>query len=395
MARLSITDAAFLADPGAATAPLRAAGPLHRTRMPLVGEVWLTTTDAAAREVLTGAAFVRAPESVGRPPLSRRFGWLPARIRPLLDTIIQTDGETHDRLRGAVVRAFALHAVEAIEPALRDDAASLLGALPAGRPVDLIPGYTRPLPFTAICRLLGLPEPLWPALRRGIAPLSAAQGWGGTVLGLFRIGGALRLLEEEAARQRRAPGPGLIGRMHAEGTLTPREIATMSTTLFMAGHETTVHLIDLALWTLLADPDARAAWESRPEARGLWIEEALRLHSPVTMTKLHYARPGATIQGVPVPEGAQVAALLVAGNHDPDRHVDPGTFRPDRRPNAHLAFGLGAHACLGMQLARLETRVALETLLDRYPGTVLDGPVTMARRPGLRGPGRLYVRLRR
>ncbi|MGR3466320.1 MAG: cytochrome P450 [Shimia sp.] len=387
-----LNDPAFLRDPGPSLAALRAVGPVVRTRLPLAGSIWLTTSDKAARTLLKNPeTFVRDPSRAGARSHAARFWWMPRRLRPLLGGIIQSDGADHARLRAAVAGAFAKHPIEALATDLRHDAMRRAAKLEPE--TELISAFIRPFPFTAICRLLGLPEALWPALTHGIAPLSSAAGTATIVRALFRIAPALRLIEEEVARQRRDPESGLIGHIAAQGDLLPEETTTMAMTLFLAGHDTTVHLIACAIERLLTDPEAATAWDSDPALRPYWLEEIMRHQSPILLTKTMTVARDTDFDGAQLKRGAQIAACLIAANRDPARHEDPERFRPDRRPNAHLGFGHGPHVCLGMQLARLEALTAVEAFRDTFPDARLTRPTQYLRRPGIRAPGALHVAL--
>jgi cytochrome P450 PksS len=162
--------------------------------------------------------------------------------------------------------------------------------------------------------------------------------------------------------------------------------------LFLAGHETTVHLITDAIASLLAAPRLRDEVMGNPSRLPLAVEEFLRFHSPVMMTKMHYAREDLIFEGVPLHKGSRVSAFLLAANHDPERIKSPEELRPHRRPNAHLAFGFGPHTCLGMQLARAETRVAITRFFERFPDAALVDPPVYARRFGIRGYRVLLIR---
>jgi cytochrome P450 PksS len=126
----------------------------------------------------------------------------------------------------------------------------------------------------------------------------------------------------------------------------------------------------------------------------LAVEEFLRFHSPVMLTKMHYAREDLVFEGVPLRKGSRVSAFLLAANYDPARVEAPEELHPHRRPNAHLAFGFGPHVCLGMQLARAEARVAIARFFDRFPEATLVEQPAYARRFGIRGYRRLQVQLR-
>ena len=387
-------------DPGPALAALRARGPLARVRVPLVGRVWVTTTDEAARAVLKDTErFARDTRAVTGKGLAQSHWWLPRRLAPLTESLIAKDGAEHRRLRGLVERAFARTAVDDLRPGLAARADALLGAIDPRAPADLVAGYTRPLPFEAICDLLGLPETSRPALRRSIAPLSAVAGPVSAVLGLARLGGAMRLLRAEIAAARARPRPGLLSALATgEGGERPTddEGLAMVFTLFVAGHETTVHLLNACLLTLCDAPALRGPVAEDPAKRALFVEEVMRHFSPVAMTKMHYARADCDVMGVRVAKGEPVAALLLAANHDPARWDAPEVLRAGRRPNPHLGFGHGPHVCLGMQLARAEAQEGVAAILRRFPDYALDQAVRpgWTRRVGIRAPDGLSVRLR-
>jgi len=156
-----------------------------------------------------------------------------------------------------------------------------------------------------------------------------------------------------------------------------------------------VHLISNAICAMTGDPALRAGLLREPERLPLAVEEFMRFYSPVMMSKMNFAREALVFEGVSLPKGARVSAFLLGANHDPARRDDPGTLVPDRRPNAHLGFGFGPHTCLGMQLARLEARVALERLFTRYPeATFAGGEPPFARRFGIRGRDKVMLHLR-
>ena len=163
---------------------------------------------------------------------------------------------------------------------------------------------------------------------------------------------------------------------------------------FLAGHETTVHRINHAILAMVEDPALLAHFRDHPETRHLMIEEFLRLFSPVMITKMMVAREDLAFMGAPVRRGERLAAFLLAANHDPDAIDSPGQMIPDRRPNAHLGFGFGPHVCLGMQLARAETEIALDRLFTRFPDATRAGPAPgWLRRPGLRARTDLRLHL--
>jgi len=379
---IRLTDPAFLADPGPKLRELREQGPLTPIRMPIVGKIRATTSDAAARALLKDPRFLRQPGQ-------HAFWWMPGFLRPMLSTLIIRDGADHRRLRHLVELAFAKSTIADLRPQIIAEADRLLDAAAPAREVDIEAVYTRPLPFNVICELMGLPADLRARAARGIAPLSHITGPLSTLAALFRLRGVFRAFAAEFDRVRATPGRGLISELVAArqdgDLLSQEECLAMVMTLFLAGHETTVHLINHAVLAMIRDPSLLAHFRDHPETRHLMIEEFLRLYSPVMITKMMTATEDLTFLGEPVRKGDRLCAFLLAANHDPAARDDPHAFCPDRRPNAHLAFGFGPHVCLGMQLARAEAEVAIDRLFARFPKAALSGPAPdWLRRPGLR-----------
>ena len=390
-----LNDPAFLKDPAPVLAQMRAEGPLVRVRMPIVGQIWMTTTDASSRALLKNPdLFRRDPVPITGKSLAKQFWWMPRFFKPLLDTMIVTDDPEHARMRKLVELAFARNTIEDLRPHLTRTADRLLDDTPRGT-VDIVHHYTRPLPFLAICTLLGIPEDRHADLTRRIAPLSAASNPLRAIYAILRLRGVLDDFRDLFAKARETPTPGLISALvhteHEGARLTEDQLLSMVLLLFLAGHETTVHLINTAIVGLATDPDLRAHFIANPDTRPLFIEEVLRHASPVMTTKMMFAAQDTDLLGAPIKKGEMVAPLLLAANHDPDRVDAPETFLPDRRPNAHLGFGFGPHVCLGMQLARLEASVALDRLFARHPNLHLAETPRYLRRPGLRAPASLRL----
>jgi cytochrome P450 len=391
----NLSSPGFLADPGPTLARMREAGPLAELRVPLIGRVWVTTTDAAARALLKDPRFRRDPRAATGRTMRQTLWFLPRFLSPLLHNLLLTDGEDHRRLRGLVDRAFARTAIDDLVPDIARMADAILDRIPATGTTDLKAAYARPLPLLAIASLLGVPEGDRDRIARWIGPLSDPGAL--TILrampGLRRT---LRHFRADLDVVRRTDRPGLIRELvRAEdeaGRLSEEEVLSMVVLLFLAGHETTVHLITDSIGSLLADAALREETLADPDRLPLAVEEFLRFHSPVMMTKMLFAQEDLVFEGVPLRKGSRVSAFLLAANHDPARVDAAEELHPHRRPNAHLAFGFGPHVCLGMQLARAETRVAIARFFERFPDATLAEPPAYARRFGIRGYRRLLVR---
>ncbi len=391
-----LTDPAFLDDPSTLLAQMRADGPLVQVKVPVLGAIWMTTTDAGARTLLKSPeVFRRDPEPITGRSLAQRFWWMPRSVSPLLNTMIAKDDPEHARLRRLVDQAFARTAIDDLRPQIEGLADTLLDALPQSGPVDIVAHYTRALPFLTICTLLGVPPSAHARLLSRIAPLSHVTNPIRAIYALLRLRSVQDDFRAMFATARTTPAPGLISApVHAEtggAGLSEDELLATVMLLFLAGHETTVHLINNAIVAMAQDSALLAHFKAYPDQRGLMIEEFLRSYSPVMMTKPMFVAHDTDILGAPLKKGDTVAAFLLAANHDPTRFDNPEEMRPTRRPNAHLGFGFGPHVCLGMQLARLEAVVALDRLFARAPDLSLSAPTRWLKRPGIRAPAGLSV----
>ena len=388
---------AFFRDPAASVAALRAAAPVVKSRFPIVGPVWVTTTHEAAAQVLKDEkTFTLRKE--GGAVVGLRW-WMPGSVTALTNNMLSTDEPDHTRLRSIVDEAFRRRAVLGMEPNIRAIADQLAGELFAqGRPADLVVRYARLLPLSVICELLGLPQadrPQFMAWANAMGRLRGAIDFMRVSFGLRKM---RRYFEARLREARERGGEGLIAelvRVEREGgRITGDELVSMLFLLLLAGSETTTHLISGAVFELLKDP-AKRDWLAQDWGRtGLAVEEFLRFVSPVQFSKPRYVRHDVEIDGVSLKRGEQVMAMLVAANLDPDANEHSDKLDLARHPNRHLSFGTGIHFCLGHQLARLEAICALQALFTRWPNlqlAVAASEVRWRRRPGLRSLERLPV----
>ena len=206
-----------------------------------------------------------------------------------------------------------------------------------------------------------------------------------------------RYLIEIAEARRREPREDLLSSLvlaeERGEQLTQLELATMCVLLLVAGNETTTKLIANGLLALLRHPDQLALLREEPKRIPGAIDELLRFDGPVQLTSRIASEDGA-FAGRRVQRGQQLVLLLAAANRDPERFPDPDRLDVTRENVRHLGFGHGAHFCLGAQLARLETALALEGLLARFPALRLaDAPIVWGDNTVLRGPTRMVLAL--
>lgn len=394
-----LSDPDFLINPQPQLARMRSEGALVQIKIPLIGKTWVTTTDAAARQVLKNSdLFVRNAVKSGGTSIQKKFWFLPNFLKPLLANMTSLDGDDHKRIRSLVDQAFARSEIEELRPQLWDISNGLLDQIPAGQEIDLIETYCRPLPLAAICALLGIEDRDRERVTKMISPISSTNGALTLLLALPGLRKLIKHFHEDVAHTRLNPRPGLINEMIIASDkghqLSDDELVAMIMTLFAAGHETTVHLIATGLRTLLGNPDLMRFAKDNPDKLPIMVEEFMRFGSPVIFTNPMFVAQDTEFEGIKLKKNDQITACLIGANYDEQRHSAPTDFQAERRPNAHLGFGHGPHVCLGIQLARAEAQIAIEAILKRFPKMQLaapDLPPDYRKRPGLRGLKSLKV----
>jgi cytochrome P450 len=295
--------------------------------------------------------------------------------------MMRLDGDRHRRVRGAFGGLFTARRVERFRAIIAERTAVLIDRAAAAGGMDLVADFARPLPFTVITEVLGVPpeDRDWLAgavatLNRGFArqrdtdrtAVQAANDAAGQMLTYFT-----GLLDQRAA----APADDLMTRLaarHADGE-DRQDLAANCIFFINAGHQTTTTLLTLGAYLLCTHPEALAAVQEDPGRWPVAVEEMLRLITPTTFTAAT-PRNDADVHGVPCPKGQPRLLFLAAANHDPGAFPDPDRFDISRDPNPHLSFSAGAHFCLGAPLARLHGEVALSTLFTRLPGLAARTP---------------------
>lgn len=396
--RVDFASQEFFRDPAAGVERLRALGSVVKTRFPIIGKVWITTTyDLTARVLKDSEMFTLRSKSG---TLAGLRWWMPASLGVLANNMLTMDEPDHTRLRGIVDEAFRRRAILDMEPRIRSLADDLANELFAnGCLADIVERYARTLPLSVICELLGLPladRPKFIAWANTVARLANVIDFLRMISGLSRM---RRYLKEQLQHARAHGGEGLIAelvRVEMEGTrISTDEMISMLFLLLAAGSETTTHLISGSVYDLLKNPSLRD-WLAEDWSRAsLAVEEFLRFVSPVQFSKPRYVRQDIELGGVRVKKGDRIMAMIAAANMDPRAHDHPKHLDLQRRPNRHISFGTGIHFCLGHQLARIEAICALQALFTRWPNlrlAVEPSQIRWRKRPGLRAIEKLSVR---
>jgi cytochrome P450 len=280
--------------------------------------------------------------------------------------LITDDPPRHTRFRGLVNRAFTPRRVAELEPFAVSIVDDLLDAFAAGE-VDLVPQLSVPLPVTMIATLLGIPPERGEDFKRWSNALIAAQRG---EFDLEDLGEMINFLNAEIAARRENVTEDLISALaeaEVDGErLEDWEVLGFTILLLVAGNETTTNLIGNMLNVLADRPELWARLRDDRTLLEPFIEETLRIDSPVQVL-FRYSKEAVTVDGVDIPAGVPVNVVYGAANRDPKAYDHPDEFDLEREDDAHhVAFGMGIHYCLGSPLARLEARVALSRLLDRY-----------------------------
>jgi cytochrome P450 len=326
---------------------------------------------------------------------------------PLLEhhttSLVFNDPPLHTRVRRAIVGALSQRHIAAMEAGLVALVDRLLDALAAQGGGDLVDAYAGAIPVEIIGNLLGVPRD-----ERG--PL---RGWSLAILGALEpvltperatagnraVVEMKAYLEELVTDRRRRPRDAatdvltrLLAGDDGEEPLTATELLHQCIFLLNAGHETTTNLIGNALEALCRWPAERARLVAEPALLGTAVEEFLRFESSNQLGNRISTEP-ATIGGVALPAHARITLCIGAANRDPSQFADPDRLDVAREPNRHLAFGSGIHTCAGLNLARLEGRVAIGRFLARFPDYALDSAPVRGGRARFRGFLHLPVRL--
>ncbi|GAB2781117.1 cytochrome P450 [Amycolatopsis magusensis] len=303
-------------------------------------------------------------------------------LPPLMATMLElfADGPVHDRFRELVAPSFSAKRIEALRPWIAEIAAAgVSGVSEVDGPVDLIELLAYPVPVAVIAGLLDVGQEGAELISETAPRLTAVLESDPAEEQLLDAGHAAidcaMFLLPLLAERRAEPGDDFVSELlrAGDGLLSLDEVLAIILLLLIAGQETTAGLIGNGVLDLLRHPAELAALRGEPGRAGAVVQEVLRLDPPLRTT----GRLAATEQWlgeVVVPAGGKVLVDLAAANRDPVRFTDPDRFAPGRADAAHLAFGGGAHFCLGAALARVETEEVLRQVAVRLPELALAEP---------------------
>jgi cytochrome P450 len=366
---------AFAADPYPSYAALREQDGLHYYPD---FDIWLVSRFAEVSAIAMNKSMVRSldglapPEEIAAQKRAGNWHDMPHHSRFVQFSMLDSDGPVHDRLRAQVFKLFTPVMVDGLRDSIQATVDRLMDGLADRREIDFIEDLAAQVPGHIIGRLLGVPDEDCPKLRV----------WSENIVQYFDIdrSDARKAIAETAttefyefltllkAEKVKRPQSDLISALiEAEraGHLTEDEFISTCMLILMAGHGSTIDVLGSGLQALLRFPDQMARLRSEPGLIKTAIPEMFRFESPLPFFH-RYATVDSELAGRTFPRGTKFGLLYGSANRDPAQFSQPDSFDIARHPNRHLAFGGGAHFCLGNHLARLDMEIIFSTLLRRF-----------------------------
>jgi cytochrome P450 len=354
---------------------LRQQCPVARVRLPSGDEASLLTRYDDVRQVLSDKRFSRVLNAPGAARITdSESGGV---FNSSMANSLPQSGEAHGHWRRLVGRWFTAKRMTALRPEIEAMADQLIDAMrDRGAPADLKAGLGFPLPVWVICKMLGVPD----------ADRDRFSHWSDAMLNLTRYSQQeMDTAQEEfvaymaghVEAKRARPGDDLLSELitgEAGAWMSTEVLVYTGQGLLVAGHETTANMIGKMLGMLLAD---RTRWErlvADPSLVRFAVEEALRFDANPGLGMPRYIDADVEVGGTLLPAGTTVMCSMGAANRDENTFASAAEMDLGRSPNPHLAFGAGAHSCLGQALARTELQAVLTVLLRRLPSLELAVP---------------------
>ncbi|CQD22360.1 cytochrome P450 [Mycobacterium lentiflavum] len=324
------------------------------------------------------------------------------RLRISAPLAVLTDGDEHTRLRKQVQPGFSKGAMDSWQAMTERLAAELVSDLLANPGGDVVHGLAVPMPIRLIAQILGVPERDVTDFRRwsekGLGIMDLTPTPAGLVDAAKSVSAiaALRryFIRQFAAGNLKGSGT-VLGRLlehNTDGSLTDNQLVLIAIHLLIAGNETTTNLLGGMFDTLARNPEQYELIRANPDLIPAAVEEQLRITTPI-QNLYRYTRADYRLGDVTIPTGSRILLSFGAANRDPAVFENPDEYRADRNPRMHVAFGYGAHMCLGAPLARMEAQAVLRELVTHVARISPEAPTTWSTHSSLRGPTHLPVRL--
>jgi len=386
------------ADPYYYHSKMRETSPIHYSIA--LKAYWVTQFDLV-QEMLKdkrfGADVRKYPEKALRISKSMNESQLESFNNP---SMLDLDPPDHSRLRRLVSQGFMSKFIQALEPSIRRTVRDCLNKNGNASRFDLVQTLAAPLPAIVIAEMLGLPESDYDRFQIWSQQLVGGTGTNDTdkIENSINASQALRDYFRNVIKvKRQNMDDGMISRLilaeEAGDKLTEVELYNTCLLLLVAGHETTTRLISNGVFLLLESPNQLEQLRQDPALIPQAIEEMLRFEPPVQATR-RFATEDIEFHGTTFKKGQQIFLSIAGSNRDPGANENPDTFDINREKAKQISFGYGIHLCIGAALARLETQVALEELLDRYPDMrLLDDKPAWGNNPFFRGLDHLNIQI--
>jgi vitamin D 1,25-hydroxylase len=365
--------------------------PLQRARLYDDQVVWLVTRHKEARQLLTDPRLSSDRQRPGYP------AFRPAEKAPRpFHTLIEMDSPEHEKYRRMLMPSFTARHAEQLRPEIQrivdESIDELLAEAP---PADLVARFAVPVPGMVISVLLGVPELDRASFLEHNQKLVVAHDEQDMRIALGEI---MAFLNEVVSTLERQPGPGLLSRLLedqvAKGEMPRDYVIVTALFLLIAGHQTASSMIALGIITLLEHPDQLAALLNDPTKVPAAVQELSRFLSPADLSCRRIAVEDIEIAGQVIRAGEGLVVPNALVNRDGDAFPDPDVFDITRSARSHIAFGFGAHQCIGQNLANMELEVVITTLFTRIPTLRVAVPIEelpMRNAIGLQGVQELPV----
>ncbi|WP_235030786.1 cytochrome P450 [Nonomuraea solani] len=350
--------------------------PVAKVTLPTGKDAWVAARYEDIRTILTDPRFTADRRHPKTPRLAGDSGG-GLEASPLPKMILEMDPPEHGPARRAVIGEFTVRRIAALRPRMQEIVDEHIDAMLEGpQPADLVRALALPVPSLVICELLGVPY-----ADHDFFQVHSARLLDRGATEQERQHATLELaiyLDKLITAKEQEHSDDLLGRQIAKqrenGEVDHPALLSLAFLLLIAGHETTANMISLGTYLLLDQPETLAALRDNPDKTADAVEELLRYFTIAEFAMTRVTLEDVELSGTVIPAGSGVLMLANAGNRDPEVFEDPQRFDIDRGARNHLAFGYGAHQCMGQNLARVELEIVFETLLRRMPGLRLAVP---------------------
>lgn len=367
-------------------------------------DMWLLSRYADVASVARDPSMVRSLRGIedgaalAKRQQAANFHDMPYHERFVQFSLLDSDGALHRRLRKQVFGAFQARQLDGLTPIIAGFVEELLDVLRDREVIDFIGDFALHIPGFVIGHFLGVPKEDCPQLRIWSEHVVRYFDVNRTADAKARAEQATRefhdyLVDLKAERSTR-PKDDFVSKMiaeNADGTYSDDEFISTCMLILMAGHGSTIDALGSGMHTLLCHPDAAQNLRNEPKQLPTAIDEIFRYESPLPFFHRH-STTDSIVAGRHFPAGTTFGLLYGSANRDPVQFENPDTYDPARQPNRHLGFGMGAHLCLGNNLAKLNMRIIFERLLAEAADIAL-AEENVPYKPGLsvRGPEKLML----